>query len=276
MKNIIFIFFVFIQLSNAQENKVQDTIFANEYYNTHLFFPDPIKQGVVGAGHFTFSYNEVEAQRFGLLKATPGVDSNLLVITQEGSVYSYILSYRKVLPRLQYFIRRKEKIEEEGLEELKQVQEKKVSSEKAIEEMDSISRKKVENRKAAEYFLNLKPGKIGRKEEAGISLAVGGLRYYGDETIVVLELENSSGITLEIDYLRLYLVNGNNKRSASYQKVQQEQVWNYHEPKVVYHGQSIRFVLGFAKFVPGDHEKILLELRERHGNRLLKLKFDSR
>lgn len=277
MKKLIFFFLVSFQVCGAQENKIQDTIYANEFYNTNLFFPDPVKQGVVGGANFTFSYNEVEAQPFGLLKATAGQDSNLLVVTDEGSLYSYILSYRKKLPKLNYFINRQESIGGELPLQENEVQEKGLdSSDKGAKRVDSPERETFHIRKAAQYNLNLKPKKVSRKRKGGIELAIQGINYYEDEVLVVLELENNSGISLEVDYLRLFLIKGNNKRSSSYQKIQQQEVWSYNRPKVLYHGQRLRFVLAFSKFVPGRHEKVLLELREQHGNRLLRIKMDPK
>ena len=198
------------------------------------------------------------------------------VVTEEGNVYSYILSYRKSLPKLNYFINKKERIGEEVAKEDTLVREKIVSPEKELDPIDSIRREDLHFKKAAEYYLNLKPRTISRKNKEGLELSVEGFRYYGNEVFVVLELENRSGISLEVDYLRLFLVKGNNKRSGSYQKIQQKQVWSYYQPEVVYHGQSVRFVLAFSRFIPGDHEKILLELRERRGNRLLKMKLGQK
>ena len=69
---------------NAQE--VLDTIFANEHQNVAVFFPAPIRQGVVGASNFVFTYNREQGQYFGLLQAKPGNESNLLTVTRDGSV----------------------------------------------------------------------------------------------------------------------------------------------------------------------------------------------
>ncbi|WP_317048430.1 hypothetical protein [Confluentibacter sediminis] len=70
-----------------------DTIYANDQKNVALFFPKPIRQGITGASHFVFTYNREKEQYFGLLQAKPGTESNLLTITNDGKVYSYILKY---------------------------------------------------------------------------------------------------------------------------------------------------------------------------------------
>ncbi len=40
--------------------------------------------------------------------------------------------------------------------------------------------------------------------------------------VCVIEVKNKSGIDFEIDYLNVYRTNGNKKRKASYQRLQQE------------------------------------------------------
>ena len=52
--------------------------------------------------HLTY-YREKE-QYFGLLQAQPGAASNLLTMTNDDQVYSYILKFFKELPKLNYFI----------------------------------------------------------------------------------------------------------------------------------------------------------------------------
>ena len=85
-----------------------DTIYANDNKNVALFFPNPIRQGITGASHFIFTYNREKEQYFGLLQAKPGTESNLLTVTSDGKVYSYILKYAEKLPELNYFINENE------------------------------------------------------------------------------------------------------------------------------------------------------------------------
>ena len=87
-----------------------DTIYANDKKNVALFFPNPIRQGITGTSHFVFTYNREKEQYFGLLQSKPGTESNLLTITSDGKVYSYILKYSDKLPELNYFINENESI----------------------------------------------------------------------------------------------------------------------------------------------------------------------
>lgn len=83
----------------------------------------------------------------------------------------------------------------------------------------------------------------------------------GSEVYLVLEVKNSSGIDFEIDYLKVYRTNGNNNRKASNQRLPLEVIYKYKMPNGILNGQSKSFVFVLSKFVLGDNEKLMLELK---------------
>lgn len=97
--------------------------------------------------------------------------------------------------------------------------------------------------------------------------------YHGDEVYLVIEFANNSSIDFEIDYLNVYRTNGNKKRKASYQKLEQEIIHGFHFPSMVKNKNSKRFVITLPKFVLGDNEKLELELKELKGNRKMVLRY---
>ena len=105
MKTTILIITLSISaFTKAQTYKALDTIYANDTKNVALFFPEPIRQGITGSDNFVFTYNREKEQYFGLLQAKPGKESNLLVLNRNGSIFSYIVRYKKQLSKLNYFI----------------------------------------------------------------------------------------------------------------------------------------------------------------------------
>jgi len=86
------------------------TIFTNERDPVALFFPGTISQALTGSENYTFSYNRDSPQRVGIVQGIRGKNSNLLVITEAGDIYSYRLAYRKVLDTLSYFIKDADRI----------------------------------------------------------------------------------------------------------------------------------------------------------------------
>ena len=249
---------LFTNLVVAQQKL--DTIYANDKKNVALFFPEPIRQGITGTSNFVFTYNREKEQYFGLLQATPGTESNLLTVTKNGQVYSYILKYKEQLPKLNYFISLKESI---GSEQPMILKQKPVSQ--APSRIDYF-------KKFSNHLLKSNSGSIATKRRKGIKLQLQKMVYNASEVYLVLEIKNKSEIDFEIDYLDIYRVNGNKKRKASYQKLLIQADYKHEVPSNIKVGQSQRFVYVLPKFVLGNNEKLQIELNESKGNRKVILK----
>lgn len=182
-----------------------DTIFANEKKSVALFFPNPIRQAITGAEHFVFNYNREKQQYFGLLQATLGAESNLLTITENGQVYSYILKYKKQLKKLNYFISEKESVGNEKPIKIAVKQQKPIINEEAS---------RIPNyQKFSEYLLSSKLKNIATKRKKGVKVQLQKVAYNASEVYLVIEIGNNSKINFEIDYLNIYRTNGNKKKS---------------------------------------------------------------
>lgn len=267
---LLLVFGVFSFSAGAQK---LDTIFANQNHNTALFFPSKVRQGIVGSQNFVFSYSEEKPQYFGLLKAIPGDSSNLLVLTQDGQIYSYVLSYKKNMPLFNYFIDPEESIGNEKPIE-------KISTSALAEDFlkgephkEYLESKQRILKKRAVYYLKNSKGGIKSRKKRGLKLTVNEMVYFKDEVYLVLAMENQSGITFEPDYLNVYVSRGNRKRNASYQRLLQEPVYVHRFPKMIFHQKEQKFVLVFPKFTIGQNEKLELEVREKRGSRYLRMKF---
>ncbi len=59
MKPYLLISAILLTTAQLYSQKMErlDTIFANEYKNVALFFPQPISQAITGADHFVFTHN---------------------------------------------------------------------------------------------------------------------------------------------------------------------------------------------------------------------------
>ena len=254
---ILIIISICTNLITAQ--KSLDTIYANEQKNVALFFPNQIRQGITGADHFVFTYNREKQQYFGLLQAQPGTESNLLAITNDGQVYAYILKYSDKLSKLNYFVSKVESIGNEKPE---------VSKQKPIIKPinESINRTK-HFQKFSEYLLHSKSDYIKTKRKKGIKLCLQRIVYNTSEVYLVLEIKNNSGIDFEVDFLNIYRTNGNKRRKASYQKLQFKVLYKHKMPSVFKDKLPERFVYLLPKFVLGDNEELMIELKEFKGSR---------
>ncbi len=263
MKFIIILSILFCSTLNAQQKL--DTVYANEHKNVALFFPKPIRQGITGASNFVFTYNREKEQYFGLLQAQPGTESNLLAVTNDGQVYSYILKYRKELDKLNYFVAGVESI---GNEVRKTIKEK-----PSVPPISETQKRVLFFEKFSKYLLKLKQENLRTKRNKGLKLRLQKMVYQGDEVYLVMEFTNNSEIDFEIDYLNVYRTNGNKKRKASYQRLEQEIIHRLQFPSMVKNKHSNRFVLILPKFVLGDNERLEIELQELKGNRKMVLKY---
>ena len=261
----------------AQSTQSLDTIYANEKMNTALIFPSEIRQGISGATNFVFTHNRERGQRIGLLKATKGANSNLLVITTDGQVYSYILKYSNQLKELNRFVLATESIgnEKEGRTKVKGKLNW-IPSLFTIETMDSDSNY---NTKYSKEFLEKscaslleRPEKKNiRQSKDGMSLAIKNMVYYDDLVYMQFEIKNDSGIDFEIDYLKLMILTGNTKRQSSLQTNTLVPKYIYKTPKKTRYAETSRFVYVLPKFTFSAKERMQVYLKELNGNRELVL-----
>ncbi|SFS84186.1 protein of unknown function [Zhouia amylolytica] len=235
-----------------------DTIYANEHKNVALFFPKSIGQGITGAPNFVFSYNKEQPQHLGLLQARPGKESNLLVVTADHKVFSYILKYKESLPQLNYFVSGDQSIGS-------MIPQTPLDINKV--DLDSMERQEAYYKKFCTYLLKRKPKTMASKSRKGIRLQLQKVVYYGVQTYLVMELTNTSGITFDVKYLKVFRVQGNKKRKSSYQRVAIKPIYKYKVPDRILNGWTYRLVYVLPKFVLGDYEKLCIEVRERNGNR---------
>lgn len=244
--------------------KKLDTIYVNDKKNVALFFPNQIRQGITGMENFVFTYNREKEQYFGLLQATPGKESNLLTITNDGQVYAYILKYSDTLQKLNYFIQKSESIGNEKAEILESVELKKDSIKDDNSNLYYI--------RYSEYLLKSKFYTIVSKRKQGIVLKLMKVAYNKEEVYLVMEIKNRSGIDFEVDYLNIYSLNGNKRVRASYQRLEQEVIYKHNLPKIIKNRQSSEFVYVLPKYVLGDNEKLLIEVKELKGSRIITMK----
>ena len=272
MKKILFLFSILI-LDRTSAQKLR-TIPNNEKEVVALFFPNEIRQAVVGSSNFTFSYNKENPQHVGLLQGVKGHESNLLVITATDEVYAYKLKYLNDLDTLNYFVQRSERIGFESPLFPAPVQQSASVVKDSV--MMKTPRTDFPNRfeyfkKFSEFQLKHNRNRLKRKRKKGIVLHLRDLIYDRTEVYVLVEVKNRSGIDFEMDYLKIFKVNGNKRKKSSYQKIEMESVYLYNVTKMIKDGDRREFVIAVPKFTFGDNEKLLLELKEDRGDRLLQL-----
>ncbi|MAY21168.1 MAG: conjugal transfer protein TraN [Flavobacteriaceae bacterium] len=270
MKTTILIITLSISaFTKAQTYKALDTIYANDTKNVALFFPEPIRQGITGSDNFVFTYNREKEQYFGLLQAKPGKESNLLVLNRNGSIFSYIVRYKKQLSKLNYFIPSSSSI----------------GNEKPIV-TDSIQaetfEKRIDNRtyyyqKFCSYLLN-RHQRIGRikKRNEGIVLSVENIVFDKEELYFVIQIENISSLDYDLNFLNLSIETRQKGKKKSLQRLYQEPIYKHNLPSKIAENKTIRFVYVLPKFSLSNDRRAILELNEKDGERNIELKISHR
>jgi hypothetical protein len=252
----------------AQNATSLDTIFANDQKNVALFFPNPIRQGITGADNFVFTYNREKEQYFGLLQAKPGKPSNLLVINTNGAIYSYILSYKEQLEKLNYFVPQTESI---GFEQPK-----------FTERSDSTKVANLFTDKTFYYerfcsYLLTRKQRIGsiQKRKNGIVLSLENIVFDKEELYFVIKIENKSSLDYDLNFLDISTQTRKQGRKKSLQRISQLPNFKYDVPTKVAEKEIKRMVYVLPKFSLSNDKMVVLELNEKSGERNLKLKVSN-
>ena len=273
MKNsIVIIILVFTSAFtkvNAQNTQLLDTIYANDTKNVALFFPEPIRQGITGSDNFVFTYNREKEQYFGLLQAKPGKESNLLVVNRNGSIFSYIIRYKKQLSKLNYFIPLSNSIGNE----------KPIVTDSTLVESSEelVDNKTYYYQKFCSYLLKRKQ-RIGRikKRNEGIILTVENIVFDKDELYFVIEIENNSSLDYDLNFLNLSIETRQKGKRKSLQRLYQKPIYKHNLPSKIKEGKTVRFVYVMPKFSLSNDRRAILELNEKDGERNIELKLSHR
>ncbi|RFN58986.1 DUF4138 domain-containing protein [Marixanthomonas ophiurae] len=256
--------------AKAQEQSIPlDTIYANDTKNVALFFPEPIRQGITGSDNFVFTYNREKEQYFGLLQAKPGKESNLLVVNRNGSIFSYIVRYKKQLSKLNYFILLSSSIGNE-----KPIVKDSVLVESSEELVDNST---YYYQKFCSYLLNRKQ-RIARikKRNEGIILTVENIVFDKDELYFVIEIENNSTLDYDLNFLNLSIETRQKGKRKSLQRLYKEPIYKHNLPSKIKENEMARFVYVLPKFSLSDDRRAILELNEKDGERNIEMKLSHR
>lgn len=258
-------FFATLLETQAQENmllqsKVLDTIYANEHKNVALFFPEAIRQGITGAPNFIFTYNREKEQHFGLLQATPGEESNLLVIGAKDGVFSYILKYKETLNDINYFF-------DEG---------DKIAYENPVKH-DSIPRKGVGNNtdELSEHFLKMSKSLMNNNQSIGkiknsqndIIFSIQNIVFDREELYFVVEIENKSSLDFDFGFLTIAAQSRQKGKRKSAQTLVKEPLYIYAVPDKIQKHKKKTFVYVLPKFSLNSDYRLIASLHEKQGLR---------
>jgi len=254
---------------HAQPSRTLDTIYANDQKNVALFFPEPIRQAIVGSENFVFTFNREKEQYFGLLQATPGYESNLLVISKNGRIFSYIIKYKEELTQINYFLSKADSL---GSERPLPV----VVSSKPPENLSKLERKG--HYKQLSALLLKRNQRIGRikKRHQRITISLKNIVFDEGAFYFVIEIDNRSGLDYDVNFLKVAVQTRKKGKKKSLQTLYKEPLLKYHMPEKIAENTSRELVYVLPKFSLDKEHRVVLELNEKNGERNVKLNVSHR
>lgn len=286
MKVAIKISFILLTvLSYGQKINKELTIYSTSNKNTSLFFPDAIKSGIVGSSNFKFGYNKETPSKIGMLKSTPGEESNLLVITTNGNIYSFIIKHQSTIELLNYFVKDSMSIGNENGEriintiksvnkgEIKPVDkatEPKIIKSITVNDFQEKNDSDTTNIYSSKCVLEMKKHTFynriyGTKDKVFVRLK--NITYIDNDLYFDLIIENNSTLDYDLNYLNFYTVSKNKKRNAVSQMIPYTAKYVHNLPSRVSALSSQEVVFVYSKFSLNENKLLLIELSEDNGER---------
>jgi conjugative transposon TraN protein len=226
---------------------------------TNLIFPYAIKS--VDRGSQDVLAQKVKGvENILLVKAGKEniAETNLSVITSDGKLYSFILSYNKNPSLLNISF-----IKDTTLEASVALLESENNEAQML-----LTAERIANEKRMLYGV--------RDRKFGIKLQLGGI--YTKEAVVFyhLQMENQSNISYDIDMLRFYIKDKKESKRTASQELELQPLYVYGDT-VAIEGQSNRtFVYALPKFTIPDKKYLSIQLMEQNGGRHLQLRVHNR
>ncbi len=204
-----------------------------------------------------------------MLQAKPGKESNLLVVGKNGTVFSYIVTYRKKLDQLNYFIPTSQGIGNEkptGLD-----------STTIVKREDTIDNRTYYYNKFCSYLIDRKQH-IGRikKRNDGIILSIENIVFDKEELYFVIQIKNKSSLDYDLNFLKLSIETRKKGKKKSLQRLYQEPVFKYNLPSKVKENETMRLIYILPKFSLSNDRRAIVDLNEKNRERNLKLKVSHR
>lgn len=299
MKKIyLIVFYLCVSFSiNGQQKPESRILYSTSNKNTTLFFSNPIKSAIVGSDNFTFGYNKQNYGKLGILKATPGEESNLLVITENGNIFSFTIRYKKDIDKVNYFIddslaignESGDVFKEKLVQNLSQRDEKIITPEvsyNTISEavtVNSYENNEGESNETPNLYEKLCRGEIdkpifysrvyGTKNKVTVKLK--NISYVENELYFTVILKNESTLDYDINYLNFYITSSNKKKNTATQTIPYKSKYIHNLPTKIKAGENTEVVYVYKKFSINENKILLIEMTEDNGERIVELEIPN-
>jgi conjugative transposon TraN protein len=216
---------------------------------TNIIFPYRIEKADIGSGD-VIGHKDVLLENVLFLKAGRKgfIPTNLSVYTSDGKLYSFLVQYMDNPDTLNLLFSKNENI--------------------APTVSDSINDAKLDS--DASIILNQEAFLHRRTTEQDIELILRGI-YIKDHLMwFKLNLENKSDIDFQTDYIRFFTKDKHLGKRTAVQETDLLPAWR--SPDLPIAGQNKQTVVfAFPAFTIDKHKKLVIQISEKNGGRLLNL-----
>lgn len=308
MRKYLLMLFCFSGFAQTSEMQV---IYATTSKNVNIFFQSPITTAIVGSETFSFGFNREEKSTYGILKAIAGLESNLLITTENGNIFSFIVRYKKDISELNYFINdslsigntkvligsKTAKVTDSNSQSLdmasvmpvKEIVSKTITvndyedgTDKAGYKRKDLKNDLYETDKNSYY--DEKSEKEVEKERyfvrfydsnSKVYLRLKNIFYDRDELYFTIVIDNKSSLDYDIEDLTFFITARNTSRRTSSQRIAYEPVYVYKAPERVNANSQTEAVYVFKKFSINSEKILLVSLSEFKGERNINLEIPN-
>ncbi len=226
---------------------------------TNLIFPYPIKS-VDRGSRDVLAQKASDVENILQIKAAgPGLtETNLTVMTADGRLYSYLISYSNQIPDLNVVVTNGVQADAELV----------VFSPDATNDKVRAAAAKVIHKKAFITSCNVR--------SYNMQLSLDGIYVEGDKIYFQVKLKNDSWIDYPIRQLRLFLKDNKNGKRTTVQEIELAPTYILGNQKIVHNRSEHRLVVALPSFTIPDQKRFILQVQEANGGRHLKLDIKSK
>lgn len=240
----------------------QYTLTVSDQVTTVLIFPAAISKNGVDLGSPDIIASAVDgiANILKVKAVSPGISpTNLTVITNDGKIYSFWLTYGEKADS------RPIDISTQVGEEIKRV---KLVNRKLTDQEIADLAKHIATRKP---FMN-----TARARSFGVKASLEGIYIVSGVLFFQLDLTNKTNIDYTTDFVRYYIrAKKRAKRTADHEEELKPLYAYYAHGKVTAGKTSQQLVLAFPKFTIADQKNFVIQIFEKNGDRHLELKISG-
>jgi conjugative transposon TraN protein len=239
---------------NFLMNIESDSVSIGYSKTTNIVFPYAIKSVDLGSQDILVQKAKGLENVLQIKAAQPGFkQTNLTVVTSDGKLYSFVLSYNEQSPHLNLSIN-KPKSEGQGIYFSDESR-----NEEEIEEYSKL----------AFYDKNKIRGENQNKHD--IKFQLNGIFIQKDIMYFRIEVENKSPITYDIDQLRFFIRDTKKVKRTASQEIEITPFYILNDVAAIDEESENTFVFALPKFTIPEEKYLAIQLMEKNGGRHMEL-----